>query len=125
MRGVDCAFTVWVARYIALEERSGGDPGRVRVVYERALADCFWSEELWQAYVDFADRGGVPRAFVLPVHVRATRNCLQSGKLWALRLRAAERADIPLADLAGIWERARLLPLHDAEGYVQVCSDCR
>ena len=48
-------FLVWLQTYITLEEATG-DPARVQVIYERAVADFPITHDLWLKYTDYVEK---------------------------------------------------------------------
>lgn len=83
---------------IALEEKDG-DPARVTVAYERALAAFPITAEMWVRYTRFLAHKVKAGTVVDAAYARALRNCPGNGRLWANRLRAAEvRGDAAAVD---------------------------
>ena len=90
--------------YIAYEQLHG-DPSRVQLIFERALAESPLNPDLWLAYVThlvgpFLCRACITMqdglrarlaALVDSTFSRALRNCPWSGALWRARLVSRER----------------------------------
>ncbi|KAL0927795.1 hypothetical protein M5K25_002005 [Dendrobium thyrsiflorum] len=91
--------------YIKLED-SIGDPARVQVLYERALADFPVSSDLWLGYTSYLDRTLKVSEFVKDVYSRATRNCTWIGQLWINHMLALERLSASEKELSTVFERA-------------------
>ena len=103
--------------YIKLEEQAG-DPTRVQLCYERAVADCYWSVDLWKAYVAFVM--GLSPVVAVKVSTRATRNCLQSGDLWVSRLECMEKSRCSIDDVYQVWGQCTALTLSSPGDYLNV-----
>ncbi|CAN0057702.1 unnamed protein product, partial [Lampetra planeri] len=76
--------------YIECELKEG-DPARVQLVFERALADNCLVPDLWAQYTKYLDMQLKIKEVVLPAHRRATRNCPWATSLWKSYLLALER----------------------------------
>lgn len=74
---------------IALEEKDG-DPLRVSLAFERALALFPVTAELWVRYTRFLAQKVKVGSVVEAAFARALRNCPRSGRLWANAVRASE-----------------------------------
>ncbi|KAK9217106.1 hypothetical protein WN943_005731 [Citrus x changshan-huyou] len=68
-------------------EQSSGDPGRVQLLYERAITDFPVSSDLWLDYLDKTLKVG---NVVRDVYSRATKNCPWAGELWVRSLLSLE-----------------------------------
>ena len=95
-------------------EQSSGDPGRVQLLYERAITDFPVSSDLWLDYTQYLDKTlkVYPSIFcfnppvaaiciliysplqvgivVRDVYSRATKNCPWAGELWVRSLLSLE-----------------------------------
>ncbi len=116
-RGCDPAL---LAAYVALithEEREG-DPGRLIVAFERALAEFPFTTSLWERYTRTlaARLGGTVTEAAFD---RALRTCAWVGSLWAAALRAAERAG-DAARVEALHSSAHAAPLMQPEDHTQV-----
>ena len=67
-----------------------GDPARVQLIYERALAAFPVTHYIWQAYANYVQDHLRAAAPTNKVYNRAVRNCPWVGSLWANALRALE-----------------------------------
>eukprot|EP00941_MAST-03F_sp_MAST-3F-sp1_P006483 g6483.t1 len=110
-KDLNAHISAWLS-YIATEEASSKESGnnseRLLCVFERAVAACPLSEEIWLQYGRVAlkvskasktkkhfrdNESCIPffdKNFALQVLYRATRNCWGSGSLWIERMRAHE-----------------------------------
>lgn len=78
--------------YIKLEI-SGGIHGRVRMMFERAIADFPSSEFLWKSLLTYEECAG--RHDQLPgLHSRAVRHCYWSGDIWSIYIHQKSRLGI-------------------------------
>uniref|UniRef100_A0A7S3PL53 Suppressor of forked domain-containing protein n=1 Tax=Aplanochytrium stocchinoi TaxID=215587 RepID=A0A7S3PL53_9STRA len=91
--------------YIQLEcsnkSKSDYDEKRVTSVFERAVACCCLSANLWIQYLTFLDFRLKDNRLSLQMHERAVRNCPWSFNLWISYLRALERKVLKEADEPG------------------------
>ena len=88
-RPADAALLAAYLAYIKLEQ-AHGDPARVALLFERAVAAFPVTAELWQQYAAYLERHVKIPAVVDAALARAVRNCPWVGALWARALRAAE-----------------------------------
>ncbi|PKA56637.1 Heterogeneous nuclear ribonucleoprotein 1 [Apostasia shenzhenica] len=91
--------------YVKFEE-SFGDPARVQVIYERAVAEYPVSSDLWLGFTRYLDRTLKVSNTVIDVYSRATRNCTWVGELWICYLLALERMSAPEKNLKTVFEQA-------------------
>eukprot|EP00954_Amorphochlora_amoebiformis_P024984 1370050-Amorphochlora_amoeboformis.AAC.1 len=68
------------------------DYSRVKLTYERAIAEGFLSERLWKRYLAFIRAKLNDTDMLCEVYSRATRNCVWSSDLWIGHLRTLEMA---------------------------------
>ncbi|KAK6159708.1 hypothetical protein DH2020_003089 [Rehmannia glutinosa] len=85
-------------------EHSSGDPARIQILYERAIADFPVSSDLWIDYTQYLDKtfkvtlitfkaDALQTArIVRDAYYRATRNCPWVGELWVRYLLSLERS---------------------------------
>lgn len=101
--------------------QANGDPARVQLVYERALAAFPVTHYLWQAYAYYLqDHLKVPAA-INAVYSRALRNCPWVGSLWANALRALELSTVfDEQQHATIYSSALQAGLQTADDYMEV-----
>uniref|UniRef100_A0A3P8VZB6 Spliceosome associated factor 3, U4/U6 recycling protein n=1 Tax=Cynoglossus semilaevis TaxID=244447 RepID=A0A3P8VZB6_CYNSE len=72
-------------------ERKEGDPARILIIFERALAENCLVPDLWAKYTSYLDRQLKIKEVVLSAHERAVRNCPWTMGLWKSYLQALER----------------------------------
>ncbi|EMP37147.1 Squamous cell carcinoma antigen recognized by T-cells 3 [Chelonia mydas] len=72
-------------------EMKAGDPARIQLIYERALAENCLVPDLWARYNQYLDRQLKVKELVLSAHDRAVRNCPWTVGLWNRYLLAMER----------------------------------
>ncbi|KAK9217151.1 hypothetical protein WN943_005776 [Citrus x changshan-huyou] len=73
-------------------EQSSGDPGRVQLLYERAITGFPVSSDLWLDYTRYLDKTLKVGNVVRDVYSRATKNCPWVGELWVRSLLSLERS---------------------------------
>lgn len=85
---------IWY-EYIQLEcsnkNKASFEEKRVLCVFERAVACCCLSANLWLQYLAFVDHRLKNVELSLEIHEKAVRNCPWSSDLWVSYLRAVER----------------------------------
>ncbi|KAH9750147.1 EMBRYO DEFECTIVE 140 [Citrus sinensis] len=117
--------TLLAYKYTWKYEQSSGDPGRVQLLYERAITDFPVSSDLWLDYTRYLDKTLKVGNVVRDVYSRATKNCPWVGELWVRSLLSLEcgRAyeeeistylDVLLARIDGL--RRRILFSSEVEG---------
>ncbi|KAI8465892.1 MAG: hypothetical protein J3K34DRAFT_452483 [Monoraphidium minutum] len=89
-RSADAGLLAAYLAYIKLEQAQG-DPARVQVMFERAVAAFPVTAELWLQYASYLEKAVKIAAVVDATYARARRNCPWVGALWARSLRALER----------------------------------
>ena len=116
-RGSDAAL---LSAYMALIEHElrDGNPGRVTVAYERAIAEFPYTVGLWQRYASYLSNS-LGSSAAAPVHQRATRTCPWTGDIWAAALRNAERNG-DAARLEALYATAVASQLQNAEDHIVV-----
>ncbi|XP_041010995.1 squamous cell carcinoma antigen recognized by T-cells 3-like isoform X2 [Juglans microcarpa x Juglans regia] len=87
-------------------ERSCGDPARVQVLYERAIADFPISSDLWLDYTRYLDKTFKGANIVREVYCRATKNCPWVGELWVRYLLCLERGNASEKELASVFGKS-------------------
>uniref|UniRef100_A0A4W5M8F6 Spliceosome associated factor 3, U4/U6 recycling protein n=1 Tax=Hucho hucho TaxID=62062 RepID=A0A4W5M8F6_9TELE len=76
--------------YIDYEQKEG-DPARIQIIFERALAENCLVPDMWAKYTKYLDRQLKIKDLVLSSHDRAVRNCPWTMGLWKNYLLALER----------------------------------
>ncbi|KAH9684415.1 EMBRYO DEFECTIVE 140 [Citrus sinensis] len=130
-------FTIIYLKY----EQSSGDPGRVQLLYERAITDFPVSSDLWLDYTRYLDKTlkVYPSIFyftssvaaicilidsplqvgnvVRDVYSRATKNCPWVGKLWVRSLLSLEHGRVSEEEISTVdGLRWRILFSGEVEG---------
>ncbi|OVA19144.1 RNA recognition motif domain [Macleaya cordata] len=72
-------------------EQSSGDPSRVQILYERAVAEFPVSSDIWLDYTRYLEQTLKVPKIIVDVYSRATKNCPWTGKLWVQYLLSLER----------------------------------
>ncbi|CAI0376799.1 unnamed protein product [Linum tenue] len=101
-------------------EKSFGDPARVQVLFERAVAEFPVSSDLWLDYVRYMDRTLKVGNVVRDVYTRASKNCPWVGELWVRYLLALERGRAPEEDISAVFERALQCTFSTLEEYLDL-----
>ncbi|KAL4424967.1 hypothetical protein ABPG77_002852 [Micractinium sp. CCAP 211/92] len=104
--------------YIKVEERQG-DPARVQVVYERAVAAFPVTHYLWSQYARYLEAHLKINSVINRVYARAVRNCPWVGQLWGRALRALERSCAPEEEHAAMYGKALAAGLQSYEDYLE------
>eukprot|EP00873_Tetraselmis_striata_P018787 jgi/Tetstr1/439051/TSEL_027542.t1 len=105
--------------YLRVEEATL-DAGRIRVLYERALAAMPARLDLWSRYATFAEENLKVPADVLAICRRAARAVPSSGHMWARYLGAAERVGASVEEVDAVYTAAMSAKLKGAEEVVEV-----
>ncbi|CAL1385168.1 unnamed protein product [Linum trigynum] len=101
-------------------EKSDGDPARVQVLFERAVAEFPVSSDLWLDYVRYMDSTLKVGNVVRDVYMRASRNCPWVGELWVRYLLALERGHAPEEDISAVLGRALQYTFSTLEEYLDL-----
>ncbi|XP_057977846.1 uncharacterized protein LOC131164571 isoform X2 [Malania oleifera] len=91
--------------YLKYEE-SSGDPTRVHILYERAIAEFPISTDIWLDYIRNLDRTLKVGNVVRDVYSRATKNCPWVGELWVRHLLSLERGHASEKDVSAVFEKS-------------------
>lgn len=91
--------------YIKFEEFSG-DPARVQILYERAVAEFPFSSDLWLSYTRYMDRTLKVPNVLRSVYSRATKNCNWVAELWVRFLLSLERSCASEEELSAVFEQS-------------------
>lgn len=87
-------------------EQTSGDPARVQILYERAIAEFPISADLWLNYTEYLDRTLKAAKTVKDVYCRATRNCPWVKELWVRYLLILERLHASEEDISAVFEKS-------------------
>ncbi|XP_060105445.1 squamous cell carcinoma antigen recognized by T-cells 3 isoform X2 [Heteronotia binoei] len=101
-------------------EMKGGDPARIQLIYERALAENCLVPDLWAQYNQYLDRQLKVKDLVLSAHERAVRNCPWTVKLWKQYLLAMERHEAEHQLVSENFEKALNAGFIQATDYVEI-----
>ncbi|XP_033027080.1 squamous cell carcinoma antigen recognized by T-cells 3 isoform X2 [Lacerta agilis] len=105
--------------YIEFETKAG-DPARIQLTYERALAENCLVPDLWARYTQYLDRQLKVKELVLSAHERAVRNCPWTVKLWNQYLLAMERHHVEHELISENFEKALNAGFIQATDYVEI-----
>uniref|UniRef100_A0A8D2KYZ0 Spliceosome associated factor 3, U4/U6 recycling protein n=1 Tax=Varanus komodoensis TaxID=61221 RepID=A0A8D2KYZ0_VARKO len=105
--------------YIDFETKAG-DPARVQLTYERALAENCLVPDLWARYTQYLDRQLRVKEVVLSAHERAVRNCPWTVRLWNQYLLAMERHQVEHQLVSETFEKALNAGFIQATDYVEI-----
>ncbi|KAA0716719.1 Squamous cell carcinoma antigen recognized by T-cells 3 [Triplophysa tibetana] len=105
--------------YIDFEMKEG-DPARVQIIFERALAENCLVPDLWIKYTAYLDRQLKIKDVVLSAHERAVRNCPWTMGLWKSYLLALERHREDHQTVTDVFEKALNAGFIQATDYVDI-----
>lgn len=105
--------------YIDFEIKEG-DPARVQIIFERALAENCLVPDLWIKYTTYLDRQLKIKELVLSAHERAVRNCPWTMGLWKSYLLALERHGADHQTVTDVFEKALNAGFIQATDYVEI-----
>ncbi|KAM9259988.1 squamous cell carcinoma antigen recognized by T-cells 3 isoform 3-T3 [Cariama cristata] len=101
-------------------EMKAGDPARIQLIYERALAENCLVPDLWARYNQYLDRQLKVKELVLSAHDRAVRNCPWTVGLWIRYLLAMERHRVDHGTISEMFEKALNAGFIQATDYVEI-----
>ncbi|KAL8527557.1 hypothetical protein ACS0TY_005418 [Phlomoides rotata] len=101
-------------------EHSSGDPARIQVLYERAIADFPISTDLWLDYTQYLDKTFKTARIVRDAYYRATRNCPWVGELWVRYLLSLERSRAPEEELSNVFEKSLQCTFSSFDEYLNI-----
>ncbi|XP_015240538.1 PREDICTED: squamous cell carcinoma antigen recognized by T-cells 3 [Cyprinodon variegatus] len=105
--------------YIDFELKEG-DPARVQILFERALAENCLVPDMWTKYTTYLDRQLKIKDLVLSTHERAVRNCPWTMSLWKSYLQALERHGADHQIVSDVFEKALNAGFIQATDYVEI-----
>ncbi|XP_061116092.1 squamous cell carcinoma antigen recognized by T-cells 3 [Conger conger] len=105
--------------YIDYEQQEG-DPARIQIIFERALAENCLVPDMWAKYTKYLDRQLKIRDLVLSSHDRAVRNCPWTMGLWKNYILALERHGAEHQTVSEIFEKALNAGFIQATDYVDI-----
>ncbi|KAJ8676580.1 hypothetical protein QAD02_012367 [Eretmocerus hayati] len=89
-----------------MKEKQIGDPGRVTVLYERAITDLCLESSLWMDYLQYVESHIKIDDITEKLFIRAVRNVPWCVKIWQNWIRFYEKKKAPLSDLQKLVENA-------------------
>ncbi|XP_036453812.1 squamous cell carcinoma antigen recognized by T-cells 3 [Colossoma macropomum] len=101
-------------------EMKEGDPARVQIIFERALAENCLVPDLWAKYTTYLDRQLKIKELVLSCHERAVRNCPWTMGLWKSYILALERHGAEHHIISDVFEKALNAGFIQATDYVEI-----
>ncbi|XP_016898212.1 squamous cell carcinoma antigen recognized by T-cells 3 [Cynoglossus semilaevis] len=101
-------------------ERKEGDPARILIIFERALAENCLVPDLWAKYTSYLDRQLKIKEVVLSAHERAARNCHWTMGLWKSYLQALERHGADHQTVSDVFEKSLIAAIIKATDYVEI-----
>ncbi|XP_010894687.1 squamous cell carcinoma antigen recognized by T-cells 3 isoform X2 [Esox lucius] len=105
--------------YIDYEQKEG-DPARIQIIFERALAENCLVPDMWAKYTKYLDRQLKIKDLVLSTHERAVRNCPWTMGLWKNYLLALERHGADHNTISDVFEKALNAGFIQATDYVEI-----
>ncbi|KAL0979339.1 hypothetical protein UPYG_G00183830 [Umbra pygmaea] len=105
--------------YIEYEQKEG-DPARIQIIFERALAENCLVPDMWAKYTKYLDRQLKIKDLVLSAHERAVRNCPWTMGLWKDYLVALERHGAEHHTVSDVFEKALNAGFIQATDYVEI-----
>nr|XP_020450084.1 squamous cell carcinoma antigen recognized by T-cells 3 [Monopterus albus] len=105
--------------YINFELKEG-DPARIQIIFERALAENCLVPDMWAKYTTYLDRQLKIKELVLSTHERAVRNCPWTMGLWKSYLLALERHGADHQTVSDVFEKALNAGFIQATDYVEI-----
>ncbi|KAM9858874.1 squamous cell carcinoma antigen recognized by T-cells 3 [Aulostomus maculatus] len=101
-------------------ELKDGDPARIQITFERALAENCLVPDMWAKYTTYLDRQLKIKDLVLSTHERAVRNCPWTMGLWKSYLLALERHGADHQTVSDVFEKALNAGFIQATDYVEI-----
>ncbi|XP_029960592.1 spliceosome associated factor 3, U4/U6 recycling protein [Salarias fasciatus] len=105
--------------YIDFELKEG-DPARIQITFERALAENCLVPDMWARNTTYLDRQLKVKDLVLSTHERAVRNCPWTMGLWKSYLLALERHGADHQTVSDVFEKALNAGFIQATDYVEI-----
>ncbi|XP_014219873.1 squamous cell carcinoma antigen recognized by T-cells 3 [Copidosoma floridanum] len=87
-------------------EKEHGDPARVTVLYERAVAELSLEPTLWIDYVEYLETTLKLDDIIEKVYIRAVRNVPWCSKIWQKWIRFYEKSNKPVVETQKLIESA-------------------
>ncbi|KAG8364024.1 hypothetical protein BUALT_Bualt19G0083200 [Buddleja alternifolia] len=99
---------------------SSGDPARIQILYERAIAEFPVSSDLWLDYTQYLDKTFKTARIVRDAYYRATRNCPWVGELWVRYLLSLERSHSSEEEILTVFEKSLLCTFSSFDEYLNI-----
>ncbi|EFN81702.1 squamous cell carcinoma antigen recognized by T-cells 3 [Harpegnathos saltator] len=100
-----------------LYEKQQDDPGRITVLYERAITDLSLDVSIWLNYLTYLEDKIKIESVLDTVYQRASRNIPWCSKLWQKWIRSYERWQKPVSKVQILLENALTTGFSIAEDY--------
>lgn len=100
-----------------LYEKQQGDPGRITVLYERAITDLSLDVSIWLDYLTYLEDKIKIESVLDPVYQRSSRNIPWCSKIWQKWIRSYERWQRPVLKVQELLENALTVGFSVAEDY--------
>lgn len=100
-----------------LHEKQQGDPGRITVLYERAITDLSLDVSIWLDYLTYLEDNIKIESVLDLVYQRASRNIPWCSKVWQKWIRSYEKWQRPVLKVQELLESALMAGFSTAEDY--------
>ena len=100
-----------------LHEKQNGDPGRVTVLYERAVTDLSLEMSLWLDYLTYLEESIKIESLLEQLYQRASRNVPWCGTIWQKWIRSYEKWGKPVLEVQSLLENALIAGFSTADDY--------
>ncbi|XP_076181119.1 spliceosome associated factor 3, U4/U6 recycling protein [Ptiloglossa arizonensis] len=100
-----------------LHEKQNGDPGRISVLYERAVTDLSLEVSLWLDYLTYLEENIKIESILNQVYQRALRNIPWCVKVWQKWMKSCEKWGKPTLEVQKLLEYALVSGFSTAEDY--------
>ncbi|KOX76546.1 Squamous cell carcinoma antigen recognized by T-cells 3 [Melipona quadrifasciata] len=102
--------------YLSYEQRSG-DPGRITVLYERAITDLSLEISIWLDYIKYLEENIKIESVLDQVYQRSSRNIPWCANIWQKWMRSYEKWSKPILEIQILLENALVTGFSTAEDY--------
>lgn len=104
-------------RAYLLHEKQNGDPGRVTVLYERAITDLSLEMSVWLDYLTYLEENIKMESVLEQVYQRASRNVPWCVVIWQKWMRSYEEWNKPILEVQTLLENALAAGFSTADDY--------
>ncbi|XP_008547895.1 squamous cell carcinoma antigen recognized by T-cells 3 [Microplitis demolitor] len=101
-------------------EKEHGDPGRVSVLFERAITDLSLESRLWEDYIQYLVSTIKLEDVLARVYLRASRNVPWCSSIWCQWIRSLEKWSKPLLEIQSLLEQALTAGFPTADDYRKI-----